>query len=105
MQAIILAAGKSTRTFPLTLTRPKPLLKVGKKTLLEHNLEQLDGLFDEVILVVGYKKEMLTNFIDKIKNNYKFKIRFVEQKEQLGTGHALLQVKDIVKDKFLLMMG
>lgn len=105
MQAVILAAGKSTRTYPLTLTRPKPLLKVGKKTLLEHNLEQLDGLIEEVVLVVGYKKDMLINFIDKIKNNYKFKIRFVEQKEQLGTGHALLQVEDIVKAKFLLMMG
>ena len=105
MQAVVLAAGKSTRTYPLTLTRPKPLLKVGKKTLLEHNLEQLDGLAEEVILVVGYKKDMLINFADKIKNNYKFKIRFVEQKEQLGTGHALLQVMDIVKDRFLLMMG
>src|SRR3989344_5612573 len=105
MQAVVLAAGKSTRTYPLTLTRPKPLLKVGKKTLLEHNLEQLDGLAAEVILVVGYKKDMLINCADKIKNNYKFKIRFVEQKEQLGTGHALLQVMDIVKDRFLLMMG
>ncbi len=105
MQAVILAAGKSTRTYPLTLTRPKPLLKVGKKTLLEHNLEQLDGLVDELILVVGYKKDMLINFVDKIRNRYKFKISFVEQKGQLGTGHALLQVKDIVKGRFLLMMG
>ncbi len=105
MQAVILAAGKSTRTYPLTLTRPKPLIKIGEKTLLEHNLEQLDGLTDEVILVVGYKKDMLLNFIDKIKDRYKFKIKFVEQKEQLGTGHALLQVQELVKDKFLLMMG
>lgn len=105
MQAVILAAGKSTRTYPLTLTRPKPLIKVGKKTLLEHNLEQLDGLFDEVILVVGYRKDMLINFVDKIKNRYKFKVTFVEQKEQLGTGHALLQAKNAVKGRFLLMMG
>lgn len=105
MQAVVLAAGKSTRTYPLTLTRPKPLLKVGKKTLLEHNLEQLDGLIDELILVVGYKKDMIINFVDKIKSKYKFKISFVEQKEQLGTGHALLQVKDAVKGRFLLMMG
>src|SRR3989338_5368236 len=105
MQAVILAAGSSTRTFPLTLTRPKPLLKVGKKTLLEHNLEQLDGLFDEVILVIGYRKDMLINFVNKIKGKYRFKIAFVEQKEQLGTGHALLQAKDAVNGKFLAMMG
>ena len=58
-QAVILAAGKSTRTYPLTLTTPKPLLKVGNKTLLEYNLDQLNGLVKEVIIVVGYKKSML----------------------------------------------
>lgn len=105
MQTIILAAGKSIRTYPLTLTRPKPLLKVGEKTLLEHNLEQLNELVDEIVLVIGYKKNMIVNFIDKIKDRYKFKIRFVEQKEQLGTGHALLQTKNLVKNKFILMMG
>ena len=44
MQAVILAAGKSTRTYPLTLTRPKALLPAGNRTILEHNLTQLDGL-------------------------------------------------------------
>ena len=78
---------------------------MGKKTLLEHNLEQLDGLFDEVILVIGYRKDMLINFVNKIKGKYRFKIAFVEQKEQLGTGHALLQAKDAVNGKFLAMMG
>lgn len=97
MQAIILAAGSSTRTYPLTLTKPKPLLKIAGKTILEHNLEQLDGLVEEVIIIVGYKKEMIIDYFDKIKT--------VEQKEQLGTGHALSLCKDLVKDRFILLMG
>ena len=53
MQAVILCAGKSTRTHPLTVAKPKPLLRVGNRTLLEHNLDALAGSVSEVILVVG----------------------------------------------------
>ncbi len=44
IQAVIMAAGKSTRTWPLTLTKPKPLLKVMNKEILKHNLDALQGL-------------------------------------------------------------
>ena len=103
MQAIILAAGKSTRTYPLTLTRPKPLLKVANKTLLEHNLDNLEGAADEAILVVGYKKEMIKKHLG---NKYKkIKIRYAEQKRQLGTAHALSAAEHFIKGRFFLMMG
>src|SRR3989344_8750714 len=103
MQAVILAAGKSTRTYPLTLTRPKPLLKAANKTIIGHNLDNLTGFVDEVILVVGYKKEMVkTQFGNKYKN---IKLKYVEQKEQLGTAHALSVTESYIKDKFILMMG
>jgi len=59
MQAVILAAGKSTRTYPLTINKPKPLLKIGNKTLLEYNLDQLNGLVKEVILIVGFKANLI----------------------------------------------
>lgn len=103
MQAVILAAGKSTRAYPLTLTRPKPLLKVANKAILEHNLNNLNGTVDEVILIVGYKKEMIgKQFGGKYKN---IKLKYVEQKEQLGTGHAAFLAKPCVKDRFILMAG
>ncbi|MBM3289835.1 MAG: glucose-1-phosphate thymidylyltransferase, partial [Candidatus Hydrogenedentes bacterium] len=59
MQAVIMAAGQSTRTYPLTLTRPKPLLKVANRTILDHQLDALAGLVDEVVLVVWYRKDMI----------------------------------------------
>lgn len=102
MKAVILGAGKSTRTYPLTLTRPKLLLTVMNKTLLEHNLEALEGLVDEVIVVVGYKKEML---IERFSDYKGFKLRFVEQKEQLGTGDALRCAREFLSGKFLVMNG
>ncbi|MBL7055831.1 NTP transferase domain-containing protein [Candidatus Woesearchaeota archaeon] len=103
MQAVILAAGKSTRTYPLTLTRPKPLLKVANKTLLEHNLDAVKNDVSEVIVVVGYKKDQIKKYFGK--KYGKIKIKYVEQKKQLGTAHALLTAKKYIKGKFLLMMG
>ena len=103
MQAVILAAGKSTRTYPLTLTKPKPLRKVANKTLLEHNLENLKDFVDEVIIVVGYKKYLIKKHIG---NKYKnLKIKYAEQKQQLGTAHAVSVAESCIKDRFLLLMG
>ncbi len=103
MQAVILAAGKSTRTYPLTLTKPKPLLKVANKTLLEHNLDNLNGVVDQVIVVVGYKKNLIKIYFG---NRYKkIKIRYVEQKQQLGTGNALLFVEKYIKNDFISLHG
>lgn len=103
MQSIILAAGSSTRTYPLTITRPKPLLKVANKTILEHNIESLRNVSEEIIVVVGYKKEMMEEFVKE--NFSSLNIKFVEQKEQLGTGHAVSILEKHVKDRFLLLMG
>jgi len=103
MQAVILAAGKSTRTYPLTLTEPKPLLKVANKIILEYNLEAIQDIVDEIILVVGYKKNMIVDFISK--KFPKLNVKYVEQKEQLGTGHAVQILESHIKDKFILMLG
>jgi len=105
MKAIIFAAGKSTRTYPLTVTRPKPLLKLLDKTLIEHNLDQLKGIVDEVIIVVGFEKDQI---ISKLGNLYSgIKISYIEQTEQLGTGHALQICKEAVKEEeqILVMVG
>jgi UDP-N-acetylglucosamine diphosphorylase/glucosamine-1-phosphate N-acetyltransferase len=103
MQAVILVAGKSTRTYPLTLTRPKPMLPIANKTIIEHNLEQLTGLVNEVILIVGYRQEMIREFLGQKWGD--INISYCEQKEQLGTGHAVLQVEAMIRDRFLVLNG
>ncbi len=99
----MLCAGKSERMMPLTATTPKPMLKIANRPILEYNLEVLKGFVDEIILIVGYKKELIINaFGDSFKG---IKLTYVEQKEQKGTGHALLQVKDLVRGKFIVLNG
>lgn len=104
MKAVILGAGKSTRTYPLTATKPKPLLPVMNKTIIEHNLEKLVGLVDEVVLVVGYKQEMIREHLgDSFQG---LKLSYVIQEEQNGTGGAILAAKELLdQDSFLVING
>ncbi len=98
-----MAAGKSTRTYPLTLTKPKPLLHIANKAILAHQLDQFVGLIEEAILIVGYKHDMIRHYFG---DSYRgIGLGYVEQKEQLGTGHAAVQVSQYISDRFLLMNG
>lgn len=102
-QSIILAAGNGTRIRPFSSTKPKPLLKILEKTILEHNLDQLKGMVKEIILVIGSRGELIKK---KLKRNYKgMKIRYVWQKNQMGTGHAAFLAANFIEDKFLLLNG
>lgn len=103
MQAVLMVAGKSTRTYPLTLTRPKPLLPIMNHALIRHSLDQLVGLFDQVIFITGYKKEQIEA---ELGDNYKgMQLFYQEQKEQRGTGHAVLQARTRITGKFVAMNG
>lgn len=101
MKAIILAAGKSTRCYPLTLTTPKPLVKIANKEVIFYTLDYLHDLVNEVIIVVS------DNMIkERIGNEYKgIKITYLTQKEQLGTGDAVLLTKDSAGNDFLILGG
>lgn len=103
MQAVILAAGKGERMRPLTDSMPKVMLPVANKPILQHSLEALRGLVNEVILIVGYRHEDIRSYFGT--DFMGMDITYVMQDKQLGTGHALLQAKPFVKGKFLFMMG
>ncbi len=103
MKAVILAAGESTRTYPLTMTKPKPLLRVAGETIIEHNLNQLKGVSDEVFLVIGYKEKMLKKYLGA--KYGKIKISYIMENERLGTAHALGMAKEKIKNNFIVMYG
>ena len=90
MDAVILAAGKSTRTHPLTVTRPKPLLPILNRPILSYHLDALQGLVDAVVLVIGYRGDMIR---DHYGSSYEgMALRYVKQPEPRGTGDAILAV-------------
>jgi len=74
-------AGTGTRLRPFTFKKPKAFIKVAGKTVLDHILDKLKDTFDqstELILIVGYKKEQIIDYINK---NYSkdFNLTFIEQ--------------------------
>jgi glucose-1-phosphate thymidylyltransferase len=75
---------------------------VAGKPILGHILESLTGVVDEVVIIVGYMKEKLMDFVDA---NYgdRFKVTYVEQKRRLGLGHAILSGKEAVGDSPVLI--
>ena len=101
MQAVIMAAGEGKRMRPLTLVRPKPLIEVSGQPILEHILDALPPPIDEVIIVIGYKGDMIQEHLG---DSYKGKkIRYVHQWMPAGTAHALSVARPLLSGKFLMM--
>lgn len=85
MKAIILAAGASRRLKPFTDDLPKCLLQIGKKSLLEHQLDAInDAKIAEATIVVGYLKEKIMNLIGKSYKNIS-KIEYIENNDYEST--------------------
>ena len=103
MKAVVLAAGKSMRTYPLTLTRPKPVLPLLGRPLLAHTLEALAAVADEAILVVGYRAEMVrATFGERYAG---LKLEYRVQADQRGTADAVASARDAVAADFLVING
>lgn len=102
MKAVILAAGEGLRMRPLTNSRPKPMVEILGRPLLHHIFDALPDEVDEVVLVVGYLGDQIEKYFGK--KFGRLKIRYVRQKEKLGTGHALYLCKKFLgKGKFMML--
>lgn len=106
MKAVILAAGNGTRMFPITVTTPKLLLPVFNRPLLNYFVENLEGVCDEIILVVSkhHLSGKIREYVEKA--NYPIPIKFAVQEEPKGTGNALQSAKEFfIKGERLLVMN
>jgi UDP-N-acetylglucosamine diphosphorylase/glucosamine-1-phosphate N-acetyltransferase len=104
MKCVILAAGEGNRMHPLTYTRPKVMLPIAGKPILEWNLlnARAAGL-KEFIFIVGYKSEMVREYFSDGKP-WNVKISYVNQGKAMGTAHAIGTVEPFVSD-FIVLCG
>lgn len=104
-QAVILAAGEGQRLRPLTVLKPKVMIPIADKPILQYVVEALavNGV-RHIIMVVGYRKEQVQDYFGS-GEKLGVEIDYIVQKQQLGTAHALMHAKDAVADRFLVLPG
>jgi len=104
-QAVILAAGEGQRLRPFTVTKPKVMLSVADKPILQYVIESLaqNGVRN-IVLVVGYRREQGFDYIGS-GEQFGVDIVYITQEKQLGTAHALVQAKAVIKNDFLVLPG
>lgn len=104
MQAVVLVAGKGTR-MAKHYAGPKHLLPVAGKPVVEHSLDLLPPSVDELVLIVGGPHEAAIREHFRRGSYAGKKITFVVQEEQLGLAHAFKAAKELVRGRWLGMVG
>jgi UTP--glucose-1-phosphate uridylyltransferase len=124
---VVVVAGYGTRFLPFTKSIPKEMLPIVDRPVIQYIVEEaVQAGIEEVILITGYSKRAIEDYFDynleleyllekSGKLEQKKMIRdisdvakfvYVRQKEQLGTGHAALQAKEVVgNEPFIFMSG
>lgn len=105
MDCVVLAAGEGKRMRPLTTKRPKVMLPLANRPMLEHLvLAAREAGITSFIFVVGYgEREIRRYFGDGAP--WGVNISYAPQRLQMGTADALKSVRDLVSGKFLAMNG
>ena len=107
MKAVVLAAGRGERLWPLTEDNPKPLLPVANKSVLERSLAALVGAgVRQIILVVGFRNERIHDRLGK-GEVIGSELRYVKQRTAKGTADALGTCSKELQgeDRFLVLYG
>lgn len=113
MKTIIMAGGRGSRISSLTSDIPKPMIKIGGKPVLEHQIECLkrQGL-TELILTISYKKEFIKTYFgngNKISpvtgEPFGVEITYYEEETPMGNAGALLDLQKLLGDDFMLING
>lgn len=105
MKAIILSAGEGTRMRPLTLTKPKTMLPVAGKPIIQYNIESLrDSEVTDILLIVNYKESMVRNYF-KDGKELGVNITYKTQKELSGTANAIGYGENFVDNEFIVLNG
>ena len=105
MKAVVLAAGEGQRLRPLTLTRPKHMIQIGGKPLLEHLILALkEAGINNFLIVVHHKAEQIKRYF-KNGEELGVKINYVHQKEVAGTADAFGLAEKWMDGEFVAVYG
>ena len=105
MKAVILAGGLGTRLRPLTNSKPKPMLPVGEKPILEHLVEWTKkGGIKSIVLCVSYLRKSIEDYFEDGKK-FGVTIEYAISKKPLATAGQLKTAEEFIDDDFVCMYG
>ncbi len=102
---VLLAAGKGSRMAALSEHLPKPMMPVGNKPLLVHQIELLRDLgVTDIVILIGHKGFEIARALGD-GSSLGVHLRYAEQTEMLGIAHAVGQLESTVSKPFMLFLG
>jgi glucose-1-phosphate cytidylyltransferase len=104
MKAVILAGGKGLRFSEETHIRPKPMIKIGHKPILWHIIKFLSKQgINEFIIALGYKGNVIREYIKKDKSLKHVKIYLVDTGKNSMTGARIKKIENLIKENYFLL--
>lgn len=105
MKAVIMAGGEGTRLRPLTCNRPKPMVPVANKPVMEHIIELLKkyGLTD-IAVTLQYMPDVIKDYFQDGKE-FGVNLRYYTEQMPLGTAGSVKNAEDFLDDTFLVISG
>ena len=104
-EALILAAGKGTRMWPLTENIPKPLLPLCGNAIIEQQIIVLRKVgVKKINILIGHRMKEISDLLGN-GESYDVKINYIVQSEQKGTGHAVSLAENHIKNSFFCLNG
>lgn len=105
MKVVIMAGGKGTRIASVNSEVPKPMIPILEKPILEYEIDVLKRQgYTDLILIVGHLGDVITEYFGD-GSKFGVSIRYIFEKEPLGTAGALYYLKEELRDDFLLLNG
>lgn len=105
MKIIIMAGGKGTRIASINSEVPKPMIEVLGKPILQYQIECLKKQnYTEVYLIIGHLGNVIKDYF-RDGSEFGVNIKYIEEKEPLGTAGALYLLKEQLTEDFLLING
>ena len=105
MIAIITAGGKGTRLSSIAKDIPKPMVKILEKPILQYQIECLrENDIKEIYILIGHLGQTIKDYF-KDGKNFGVSIKYIEEKEPLGSAGSLYFLKEIISDDFVFIFG
>lgn len=105
VKTVIMAGGKGTRLRPLTFTRPKPMIPLVNRPIMQYTVERLNRFgFRDIVMTLNYMSNRVKNYF-KDGSSLGVNIDYSVEDSPLGTGGSVKKAKKYIDDTFIVLSG